>query len=259
MISIITVTYNSEDDISSTIESVLKMDGTEYEYIIKDGGSSDKTVDVAHSYDDQFKKKGINYIVVSSTDNGIYDAMNQAIDYTSGDIINFLNSGDRYYSSDIISTVTSNMNPAVDDVVYGDTAWILKNHGHYIYVNNHNKLSSGRGLNQQAAFYNKRVFESRRFDTAFKILGDFEFFLYLIQNNYKYKKLNSIVVKYNRYGVSSIKTIEQQKEKELLRKKYQVPFMKKNAIRLWINECFNMLFPSLNEVLTCFHDMNTTL
>ena len=45
-ISIITVCYNAEDTISDTIQSVLSQDYEDVEYIIVDGKSTDRTLEI---------------------------------------------------------------------------------------------------------------------------------------------------------------------------------------------------------------------
>ncbi len=54
-ISIITVAYNSESTIQDTMESVLSQTWSNYEYIIVDGASTDKTLSVIHAYEKRFK------------------------------------------------------------------------------------------------------------------------------------------------------------------------------------------------------------
>ena len=49
-ISIITVTYNSARTVTDTIESVLRQDYDDIEYIIVDGGSKDATLDIINKY-----------------------------------------------------------------------------------------------------------------------------------------------------------------------------------------------------------------
>ena len=72
-ISIITISFNSENTIKETIESVLSQDYKNIEYIIIDGNSTDKTKSIIGSY-----RGKISYFV-SEKDNGIYDAMNKGI------------------------------------------------------------------------------------------------------------------------------------------------------------------------------------
>lgn len=87
LISIITVTFNSEKTIERTINSVLNQSYKNIEYIIIDGLSSDKTVEIIEKY-----KGKIKYL--SEVDNGIYDAFNKGLKLYSGDYVGFVNSDD---------------------------------------------------------------------------------------------------------------------------------------------------------------------
>ena len=54
--TIITVCFNAQKYIGETINSVLKQDFDDYEYIIKDGGSTDNTLYIVNSYIEENKK-----------------------------------------------------------------------------------------------------------------------------------------------------------------------------------------------------------
>ena len=92
-ISIITVTKNSEKFLEKNILSVNNQFYKNYEHIIIDGGSTDKTLNFIHKH-----RKKIKYFI-SEKDKGLYDAMNKGIKYCSGDIIGILNSDDIYYKN----------------------------------------------------------------------------------------------------------------------------------------------------------------
>ena len=68
--SVITVCLNSEAHLAGAIESVLSQRYPHIEYIIVDGGSTDRTVPIVHSYGERIDR------FVSEPDEGIYDAMN---------------------------------------------------------------------------------------------------------------------------------------------------------------------------------------
>ena len=93
-VSIITVCYNAGEELTKTITSVLAQEYTDYEYIIKDGGSTDQTLSIAESFRESFWQKGISYRIVSEKDGGIYEAMNIAVRLSEGTWINFMNAGD---------------------------------------------------------------------------------------------------------------------------------------------------------------------
>ena len=87
-ISVITVCYNSENTIERTIKSVLSQTYQDIEYIIVDGLSTDKTLEIVNKYKDKIAK------IISEKDTGLYDAMNKGIDNASGEYLMFLNSDD---------------------------------------------------------------------------------------------------------------------------------------------------------------------
>ena len=83
-ISIITATFNSEKYLEETIRSVLSQSYQNIEYIIIDGGSTDRTLKIVEKHTGKIDK------VVSEHDSGIYDAFNKGIKLATGDIIYFL-------------------------------------------------------------------------------------------------------------------------------------------------------------------------
>lgn len=87
-ISIITITYNSEKTLERTIQSIITQHYNNLEYIIIDGGSSDRTVEIIKQY-----KNNITYWI-SEPDNGISDAFNKGIQMANGDVIGIINSDD---------------------------------------------------------------------------------------------------------------------------------------------------------------------
>ncbi len=112
-ISIITVVFNGEKHIGRTIESVLGQSYKELEYIIIDGKSTDRTLELIRGY------KGIHK-VVSEPDKGLYDAMNKGLEAASSDYVWFLNSGDQIFSKDTVETLVVGLT-GTPDIIYGGT------------------------------------------------------------------------------------------------------------------------------------------
>jgi glycosyltransferase involved in cell wall biosynthesis len=113
LISVITVVFNGEEHIGRTIESVIGQTYKEVEYIIIDGKSTDRTLEIIGAY------KGIHKLV-SESDSGLYDAMNKGLKEARGDYVWFLNSGDQIYSQDTLETMVAAM-PGMPDMIYGGT------------------------------------------------------------------------------------------------------------------------------------------
>ena len=108
--SIITVTKNSEKYLEQNILSVQNQKFKNFEHIIIDGNSKDKTKSILRKYKTKLK-------IISENDNGLYDAMNKGIKLAQGDIIGMLNSDDYYYSKAL--NIIKNyflMNPKIDFV-----------------------------------------------------------------------------------------------------------------------------------------------
>lgn len=88
-ISIVTPSYNQAKFIRATIDSVLSQNYPNLEYIVMDGGSTDKTVEILKSYGKKIKW-------VSKKDKGQADAINKGLRMCSGEIMAYLNSDDIY-------------------------------------------------------------------------------------------------------------------------------------------------------------------
>ena len=91
LISIITICFNAEQNIAKTMESVLNQTYHNIEYIIKDGKSLDRTNEIIEQYKEKFEKKGIRFLHIIQEDQGIYDAMNQAINSITGQYVIYMN------------------------------------------------------------------------------------------------------------------------------------------------------------------------
>lgn len=192
-ITIATVVYNGIKEIENTIQSVINQYYPSLEYIIIDGNSSDGTIEVIKKYDNR-----ISYWL-SEPDQGIYYAMNKAIEKSTGEWILFMNCGDYFYSQRAISNIfheTSNYDDFA--VVYGDAEFRLKK---FSYIVEASDSDSNRFMpfSHQAAFTRTDLAKQEMFDTSYRISADSEFFLRLIRKGYIFKHVSSIVCSYDAY------------------------------------------------------------
>ena len=97
-LSIVLTTFNNIENLQRTLNSIEMQDYPDIEVNIKDGGSSDGTLDVIENYA-KTSKYTVNWI--TSPDQGIYDAMNQGYRLASGDVIVFFN--DVFVMNDAVS------------------------------------------------------------------------------------------------------------------------------------------------------------
>jgi len=122
IISIITASFNSERYINDCISSILEQKvKSEFEYIIKDGGSSDGTINIVSHFQDSIDK------VISKKDYGLYDALNQGIKEANGEYIGILNSDDLFKHPSILQKISDYLQKYSPDCLLGDVEIVDQN------------------------------------------------------------------------------------------------------------------------------------
>ena len=200
--SVIVVTLNTEESIGRTISSILSQQFKNYEVIVIDGLSSDKTLDVIDSF------KFNNVIVRSEVDNGIYDAMNKGIELASGEYLYFLNSGDYFFSDKVLLDINEELlNKQDPDLLYGDV--ILYDGESERYFEQVSELSKKyfikKSICHQAVFSRKSLFEEYgSFDTKFKLRADYVWLAALYtKNKIEFNYFKYPICFYKRGGASA--------------------------------------------------------
>ena len=117
LISIITITYNAEQFLERTIQSILAQTDQDFEYIIVDGKSKDGTLGIASTY-----KNRVNQLI-SEPDEGLYDAMNKGLKLAKGDFVWFMNAGDEINDNQAVEKIYQAISDKTD-VLYGDTFFV---------------------------------------------------------------------------------------------------------------------------------------
>ena len=203
-ISIITVCYNSESTIRDTIESVLAQDYQNIEYIIVDGESSDKTLDIIREYKDRIDT------VIYEPDKGIYDAMNKGVKASSGEYVGILNSDDIFSHSNVISDLVRLLSDKKVDAVYGDLVLVDRNDTSKVVRSysskNFKKWKIRFGLMlPHPTFYVKRsIFEKFGFyKLNYRVSSDFELITRFLCNGITYIRNPDVMVKMRQGGISS--------------------------------------------------------
>ena len=180
LLSIITATFNSDKTLDETIFSVLNQDYTNFEYIIIDGKSKDKTLNIIKKYEAQFKKKNISYTWISELDSGIYNAWNKGLKLAKGNWISFLGSDDIYldkalglYAKNIVLD---------EDVDFIHSKVKLVNNGKVKFIVSDkwkwSKFKRYMKIAHVGSFHNKKFFEKfGLYNETFKISGDYEMLL----------------------------------------------------------------------------------
>jgi glycosyltransferase involved in cell wall biosynthesis len=181
-VSIITITYNSEKTLVQTIESVLSQSYQNIEYIIIDGNSTDKTVEIIKSYGERVS------IFLSEKDDGIYDAMNKGLKLATGDIVGILNSDDVYFNNRVIEDVVEVFKKEKCASVYGDLYYVAEDNlervSRYWKSSPFKEGSFKQGWHpaHPTFFVKREIYEKYGyFDLNMKVSADFELMLRFLE------------------------------------------------------------------------------
>jgi glycosyltransferase involved in cell wall biosynthesis len=98
-ISIVTVLFNAEKTILDTLSSVRAQSYEDYEHILIDGGSKDRSLAIVDAHRHPKLK------IISEPDDGLYDAMNKGVRLATGDLIGFLNADDFFCRTDALHRI----------------------------------------------------------------------------------------------------------------------------------------------------------
>jgi glycosyltransferase len=210
-ISIITCVLNNSNLIKESIKSFQTQIYKNKEHVIIDGGSIDGTLEVIKKF------KNRNLILSTSSDNGIYDALNKGINLSSGDIVGILHSDDFYKDNKVLKTIAETFKKTDADLVYGDLVYVNKKYpfkvlrywkaGKYFKKN----LFNGWMPPHPTVFIKRSVFNRiGKYKTNYKISSDYDFLVRVFRKkNIKKIYISKILVNMRIGGMSnnSIKNI----------------------------------------------------
>ena len=208
-ISIITVTKNSSKYLLENLKSVSSQSYKNYEHLIIDGNSSDKTLEIVKNF------KGNTKLIENKNDKGLYDAMNVGIKNSTGDIIGVLNSDDIYYEK-TLEIVNSYFNRIQDlDFLFGSVYKHKLLHGFNPKIID---WSFGFYTTHSVGFFIKKESQLKigEYNLKYRYSADYDLFIRMIKK-YKLKgistKKNEIFGNFRPGGLSSkIRFIDYLKE-----------------------------------------------
>lgn len=175
LVSVLTPCYNSEKTIEKTLMSIIEQTYKDIEYIIIDGGSTDKTLEIIEKYRSRLPQR---FKLISEKDNGIYDAMNKGIKLASGHLIGIVNSDD-WYENDTIEQIVSNYQGSKYEVIYGMQRNFLKDKEKAVFIYHHDFLSE-QMITHPTCFVTKETYNDLGvFDLQYRSAADYDFMLRL--------------------------------------------------------------------------------
>lgn len=221
MFSIIVVSLNAGDKLLETIDSIVKQSYTDYEVVVKDGGSKDDSIkalqEKLESFDEELRRR---FCIYQEKDGSIYEGMNQAIEKATGKYLYFLNCGDLFYDEGCLEQLAWSIQSkeSVEEhhlIYYGDIYDALRGN----VVASNPKLD-GFGLYRnvpchQACFYDRTLFEKRGYIPEYKVRADYEHFLYSVyEEDAKPCYISVVLASYEGGGFSETPANRKRSEKE---------------------------------------------
>jgi glycosyltransferase involved in cell wall biosynthesis len=174
LITIITVAFNAESTIETTIKSVLKFkkEYADIDYIIIDGLSTDNTLNIIQKYEHEL------FYWISEPDRGIYDAMNKGWNQARSSYILFLGSGDKILELPAKTNFSDNKNK----VYYGKVDM-----GSKLFISRLDyKFKLGNTLHHQALLIHKLACKENPFDLQYEVYGDYNFSARLLSQGFEF-------------------------------------------------------------------------
>lgn len=199
ILSIVTVVYNGDKYLEQTIESVLSQNCfDDIEYIIIDGGSTDRTIEIIKKYESK-----LSYWR-SEPDKGIYDAMNKGVKAASGRYVGMINADD-YYAPNSLSQLIEECKSGDADVIYGDMNIVDVETNEVVYKRKPKswKLYIDMNLNHPATFIKTELCKLNLYSTKYKIASDYHLLLILKKQGKHFKYISNVFAFMRNGGVSA--------------------------------------------------------
>ncbi len=179
LVSIITVCLNAERTIRDTIESVLNQTYNPIEYVIVDGGSTDRTLSIIGEYRNKID------LLISEKDDGISQAFNKGVERSKGDIVEILNADDWLDTSAVSAAVSALQSDPRAAFVFGDQALLEGREAELEYMPGDSAYTSKLRytmprLNHPTIFVRREMFQTYGvYDTRYRIAMDYDWILRL--------------------------------------------------------------------------------
>lgn len=200
LLSIIVLTLNSEGTIVKCLESLASQSFSDFEIILQDGLSTDKTLQFVNNFREIYPTLTVR--VQSVRDKGIYHAMNLALDRAIGQWIYFLGSDDYLYSVNTLSSVSKYLKEPFD-VIYGDVYGEQFN-GRYAGPFTA-KLIYEKNICHQSIFVRFDLFKRLGyFNECYRIAADWEYnFRWLLNLEVQSLYIDLVIAYFSDSGISS--------------------------------------------------------
>lgn len=178
-VSLILTTYNCKANLKTTLDSIDSQDYKDIEVVIKDGVSTDGTLEIIRKYAEEHE----NVIWRSEKDKGLYDALNQGILMSTGDVIAICN--DTFMTCDAVSKYVATLQNNQDcigvhsDLVYATDEKIIR-----YWKMGQGKIEKGWMPGHPSLYLRREAYEQYGlYNTSYKCSADYEFMIRMLKDH----------------------------------------------------------------------------
>ncbi|MEO7211604.1 glycosyltransferase family 2 protein [Mucilaginibacter sp.] len=227
-LSIIVVTYNAAATLQACLDSVFAQTYPNIELVIIDGNSTDGTQEILQENTSRIA------FWQSESDQGIYDAMNKALQHIIGDWVYFLGADD-----ELLPEFSAFADELAD-----------KNTIYYANVIHKGVKRAGRvspyymakvGIYHQSIIYPATVFKDARYDTRYRVFADWAFNMQCFGKGFTFEYKDHIIANYSHEGLSSHAV------DEVFKKERGDLILKNFGIKIWLRYRFRLLKEKLRN------------
>jgi glycosyltransferase involved in cell wall biosynthesis len=213
-VSIIISILNGVNTLQSCLDSIALQDYNNIELVVVDGGSSDGTIQILRQNEDVITSW------VSEPDTGIYDAWNKGLEIVTGEYICFIGCDDCFAERSSLSDIISLNDTGFFSDIISSKICLVDDTGKFLRVRGNcwqwTKMKKHCSVAHPGLMHHKSIFERHgKFDTRYKIAGDYDFLLRLGPKTSS-KHLDKVTVLMGVYGVSNLNILKVLKETRMI-------------------------------------------
>lgn len=198
LVSIVTASYNSEKTIAETIRSVIRQNYGNWEMIIVDDGSTDRSVGLIENI---IKSEGRVRLIKNSENMGTARSRNRGLEEAGGKYITFIDSDDiwlEHFLSSTISLMEKEHYPFVFSSYQRISEDGKKSYGNFIVPDkvDYSMLLRTNYIPCLTAVYNSEVLGKRYFNTSIPTFEDYLYWLNILEEGYTAHGQKEVLAQY---------------------------------------------------------------
>jgi glycosyltransferase involved in cell wall biosynthesis len=222
--TIITVVRNGAPTIERCIKSIASQTFRDFEYLVVEGVSNDETLEIAKANSDSID------LLISEEDNGLYFAMNKALDQARGKYIGILNSDDVYFP-ETLQTVWNLLETNPDcGVIYGAMEY-FNWPGKAFFIDS-NELPR-QMIFHPTCFVSRNTYERNGlFNTKYRVAADYDLMFRLFNAKEKFLGTELVLAKFSEGGISTKLRFRSMLETSEIQAKYNLESRFRKSLKL---------------------------